>query len=144
MDAFGTENTTEHKFFRIVFLYAGFAFISSLIREAVKDMEDREGDEKYGCRTMPIVWGMNATKIYVAVWLAALIAILVMVQIYVLQFRWWWPALYSVILIIVPLLYIFIKLFKANSTRDFHLLSRWIKLVMLTGILSMIFFYYYL
>jgi 4-hydroxybenzoate polyprenyltransferase len=67
-----------------------------------------------------------------------------MVQIYVLQFRWWWPALYSVILIIVPLLYIFIKLFKANSTRDFHLLSRWIKLVMLTGILSMIFFYYYL
>ncbi|HVT86481.1 MAG TPA: geranylgeranylglycerol-phosphate geranylgeranyltransferase [Chitinophagaceae bacterium] len=144
MDAFGTENTTEHKFFRITFLYAGFAFISSLIREAVKDMEDLEGDEKYRCRTMPIVWGMNATKIYVAVWLAALIAILVMVQIYVLQFRWWWPALYSVVLIILPLIYIFTKLFKANSSRDFHLLSRWIKLVMLTGILSMIFFYFYL
>lgn len=143
MDAFGTTNSTEHKFLRFTFLYAGFAFISSLIREAIKDMEDREGDEKYGCRTMPIVWGMNATKIYVAVWLVVLIAILAMVQIYVLQFSWWWWALYNVVLIIFPLVYIFFKLFRANSSRDFHLLSRWSKIVMLTGILSMLFFYFH-
>ena len=36
------------KFFRVSFLYAGFAFISSLIREAIKDMEDMEGDARYG------------------------------------------------------------------------------------------------
>lgn len=144
MDALGTGNARDHKLFRIAFLYAGFAFISSLIREAVKDMEDRSGDEKYGCRTMPIVWGMNATKIYVAVWLTILIIVLVMVQVYVLQFRWWLPALYSMALIILPLVYIFLKLFSANTSQDFHALSRWIKLVMLTGILSMIFFYFYL
>ncbi|MBS1918758.1 MAG: geranylgeranylglycerol-phosphate geranylgeranyltransferase [Bacteroidetes bacterium] len=143
-DAFGTGNVTEHKFFRIAFLYAGFAFISSLIREAIKDMEDREGDEKYGCRTMPIVWGINATKIYVAVWMSSLIAVLIMVQVYVLQFRWWWPAGYNIVMVILPLLYSFIKLFRANSVHNFHILSRWIKLVMLTGILSMAFFYFYL
>ena len=143
-DAFGTENMAEHKFFRLAFLYAGFAFISSLIREAIKDMEDREGDEKYGCRTMPIVWGVNATKVYVAVWLIALIAILVLVQVYVLQFRWWWPVAYSIALIIFPLVYIFIRLFRASSTKHFHNLSTLTKFAMLTGILSMIFFYFYL
>lgn len=45
------------KIIRIGILYAAFAFISSLIREAIKDIEDMEGDERYGCRTMPIVWG---------------------------------------------------------------------------------------
>ena len=143
-DAIGNDDIAEHKFFRIAFLYAGFAFISTLVREAIKDMEDREGDEKYGCRTMPIAWGMNASKVYVAVWLIALIAILVLVQVYVLQFRWWWPVMYSIILIILPLVYIFYKLFKANSSKDFYRLSNWTKLVMLTGIISMIFFYFYL
>jgi 4-hydroxybenzoate polyprenyltransferase len=35
-----------------------FAFILTLVREALKDMEDIEGDEKFGCKTPPIVWGL--------------------------------------------------------------------------------------
>ena len=143
-DAFGLGNSTHDKFFRLAFLYAGFAFISSLVREAIKDMEDIEGDARYGCRTMPIVWGVNAAKVYTAVWLIVLIALLVVVQVYVLQFKWWLPVIYSVLLIILPLLYIFIKLFKAKSAADFHKLSSLTKTVMLAGILSMVFFYFYL
>lgn len=143
-DAIGLGEESHQKFFRLAFLYAGFAFISSLIREAIKDMEDMEGDAKYGCRTMPIVWGVNATKVYVAVWLIVLITILIIVQVYVLQFRWWLPVVYSIVLIILPLGYIFYGLFKARTTAQFHQLSNWTKLVMLTGILSMVFFYFYL
>lgn len=143
-DAFGLGSNTHDKFFRLAFLYAGFAFISSLIREAIKDMEDIEGDARYGCRTMPIVWGVNATKVYTAVWLIVLIALLIVVQVYVLQFKWWLPVIYSIALIIVPLLIIFYKLFKARSAKDFHQLSAWTKGVMLAGILSMVFFYFYL
>src|SRR5262249_18296488 len=116
----------------------------SLVREAIKDMEDMEGDAKYGCRTMPIVWGVNVTKVYVAVWLIVLLAILVIVQVYVLQFRWWLPVAYSVLLIMMHLGFIFFKLFKASTAKDFHVLSNWTKLVMLTGVLSMIFFCFYL
>ncbi len=143
-DAFGMGSDTHYKFFRIAFLYAGFAFITSLVREAIKDMEDLPGDVRYGCRTMPVVWGVHATKVYVAVWLIVLLAMLVLVQVYVLQFRWWLPVAYSFILIILPLLYIFYKLFKATTVRHFHELSTWIKGVMLTGMLSMIFFYFHL
>ena len=143
-DAVGMGEGAHYKFFRLAFLYAGFAFIATLIREAIKDIEDMPGDLKYGCRTMPIVWGVNAAKIYIAVWLIVLIAILIVVQVYVLQFRWWLPVLYSIALIIAPLVFIFSKLFRAVTTADFHQLSNWIKLVMLTGILSMLFFYFYL
>jgi 4-hydroxybenzoate polyprenyltransferase len=143
-DAFGLGQGVHYKLFRIAFLYAGFAFISSLIREAIKDVEDMPGDEKYGCKTMPIVWGVNVTKVYVAVWLVVLLAMLIIIQVYVLQFRWWIPVIYGFVLVIFPLLYIFYKLFHAKTVQQFHQLSSWIKLVMLTGILSMVFFYFYL
>lgn len=143
-DAVGMGDSSHQKFFRLAILYTGFAFISSLIREAIKDMEDLEGDAKYGCRTMPVVWGINATKVYVAVWLIVLVATLVLVQVYVLQFKWWLPVIYSILLIILPLLYILYKLFHATTDAHFHRLSNLTKLVMLTGILSMIFFYFYL
>jgi len=143
-DAFATGFHGQTKFFRFAFLYAGFAFMITLIREAIKDIEDMPGDEKYGCHTMPIVWGVNATKVYIAVWMIILIAILMVIQVYVLQFRWWWAVVYCILLIILPLLYVFSKLFKASSIQDYHKLSTLTKLVMLTGILSMIFFYFYL
>jgi 4-hydroxybenzoate polyprenyltransferase len=126
--------------FRFAFLYAGFAFIISLIREVVKDIEDMPGDAKYGCHTMPIVWGVHVAKVFISTWFVVLIASLGIIQFYVLQFRWWWSALYCFVMIILPLLYTFRKLFVARTTQDFHKLSSLIKLVMLTGILSMILF----
>jgi 4-hydroxybenzoate polyprenyltransferase len=124
---------------KLSFVYGGFAFIISLIREVVKDMEDVEGDRRYGCRTMPIVWGLNVSKTFTAVWLIVLVAAIGIIQAYVLRLGWWWSCIYSVVLIIIPLVFIFRKLFRAQSPGDFHKLSSMIKLVMLTGILSIIF-----
>ena len=143
-DAFGGDSHTQHRFFRLAFLYAGFAFIISLVREAIKDMEDMPGDSKYGCRTMPIVWGVNAAKVYTAVWIIILVALLVIIQVYILQFRWWWTVVYSFLLIIAPLVYTLVKLRKSNTSEAYHRLSNLTKFVMFTGILSMIFFYFYL
>ncbi|MEO8173483.1 MAG: geranylgeranylglycerol-phosphate geranylgeranyltransferase [Sediminibacterium sp.] len=134
----------EVRFFRYTVLYASFAFIISLIREVIKDMEDIEGDRKYGCRTMPILWGVNASKVFVAVWIIVLIATVVIVQFYVLPFGWWHSALYCMLFVVAPLVWIFRKLFKAQSSEDFHKLSTVVKLVMFTGILSMLFFRFYL
>lgn len=141
--AFALANENQTKFFKISFLYAGFAFIITLIREAIKDIEDMPGDARYDCKTMPIVWGINTSRVYIAVWLIILITILIVVQVYILQFRWWWAIIYCILSIIVPLVYIFLKLFKAETTKDYHKLSSNTKFVMLTGILSMIFFYFY-
>lgn len=130
------------KLSRLTLLYAAFAFIISLIREVVKDMEDIEGDRRYGCKTMPIVMGLNSTKVFVFVWLVVLIVSLIIVQVYVLQFGWWFwiSAVYCLITVIIPLVQIFAKLIKAQSAQDFHQLSSKIKWVMMAGILSMLFF----
>jgi 4-hydroxybenzoate polyprenyltransferase len=137
------EKITVARLSRIGVLYAAFAFVLSLIREAIKDMEDLEGDRKDGCRTMPIVWGVNASKVFTAVWLVVIITTLIVTQVYVIQFGWWWSALYILLMVVVPLLYIFRHLFLAARSEDFHRLSRQVKIVMLTGILSMVFFLWY-
>jgi len=40
------------------FFYILFAFISTLYREVIKDIEDVEGDKKNGCKTLPVfsIW----------------------------------------------------------------------------------------
>ncbi len=131
------------KLFKLAILYAGFAFIISLIREVVKDMEDMEGDARYNCRTMPIAWGIPVSKVFTGVWLVVLVGILCIVQFYVLQLGWWVSAVYCFALIVIPLLWLLYKLYKAQVTADYRLLSAVIKAVMLTGILSMMFFYFY-
>jgi len=125
---------------KVSFIYAGFAFIISLIREVIKDMEDMQGDAKYGCTTMPIVWGLQVSNVFAAVWLVVIIAGIAFVQFYVIQLGWWLSAIYSLLTIIIPLTWVLRKLYMAQSPKDFHQLSNAVKLVMFTGILSMIFF----
>ena len=126
------------RIYKFAVLYAGFAFIISLIREVVKDIEDMTGDARYNCQTMPIVWGLPTTKVFVGVWLVVLIAALVILQLYILQIGWWVGALYTLVLVISPLLWILKIFYKAKNTADFHYISNLIKLVMLTGICSIL------
>jgi 4-hydroxybenzoate polyprenyltransferase len=142
-DAIMGNSPATIKFFRVSFLYAGFAFISSLIREAIKDIEDMEGDARYGCKTLPIVAGVRAAKIYIGIWTVVLLAALIILQLYVLQFQWWYAIVYSILLVIAPLGYLFYTLRRATTAKDFSRLSRLSKFIMLTGIVSMIFFRIY-
>ena len=92
---------------------------------------------------MPIVWGIPATKVFTAVWLIVAVAALVIIQVYALYLGWWWSAAYCFVTIIIPLLWILKKLYQAQVAKDYHQLSTAIKLVMLAGILSMVFFKIY-
>lgn len=142
---------TEHRddiqvysrIYKYAVLYSGFAFIISLIREVVKDMEDIEGDRRYGCKTMPIVWGIPATRLFVSVWVIVLLGSLIIIQIYALQLKWWWSVLYSLLLLIFPLIKLLRQLGRSGLSKDFHQLSSLLKWIMLSGILSMLFFKWY-
>ena len=137
-------DTANFRFAKLMMLYSIFAFILTLVREALKDMEDVDGDEKFGCKTLPIVWGLKPTKIYVSVWLVVVIACLAIIQLYIIPFGWWYSILYCVIFIIVPLSIVLYKLNKSFTSSDFHALSTYIKFAMFAGILSMLFFYFLL
>ena len=130
--------------FKFAVLYAGFAFVISLIREVVKDIEDMEGDAKYNCKTMPIVWGVPSSKVFAGVWLIVLIGALIILQLYAFQLGWWITGFYCFLMVLLPLVWILRKLYTAQNTGQYHQLSRLIKLVMLSGILSILFFKWYL
>jgi len=130
--------------YKFAALYAGFAFIISLIREVTKDLEDMEGDARYGCRTMPLAWGVPASKVFVGVWLVVLVSAIVLIQFYVLHSGWWWSAAYSVLFLVVPLIHIFRKVYSAQTSQQYHAVSSNIKWVMLLGILSMLIIRMYL
>ena len=135
--------TAMNRIFKFAVLYGGFAFIISLVREVVKDIEDIEGDAKYNCKTMPIVWGIPASKVFAGVWLVVLIGALSIMQFYAFQVGWRLTALYCLLLVILPLMWLLRKLYTAQNTPQYHKVSSSIKLVMLSGILSMIFFRLY-
>jgi 4-hydroxybenzoate polyprenyltransferase len=125
--------------FKFAIVYSSFAFLLSLIREVIKDIEDMDGDAKYGCRTMPIVWGVNVAKVFAGTLIVVLLAALVILQFYVLQRAWFPLTLYGVLLVDLPMVYILRKLYAAQTRTDYHRLSNTIKLVMLAGIVSIIF-----
>ena len=135
--------TAMNRIFKFAVLYGGFAFIISLVREVIKDIEDIEGDAKYNCKTMPIVWGIPSSKVFAGVWLVVLIGALSIMQLYAFQLGWRLTALYCLLLVILPLVWILRKLYTAQNTPQYHKVSSTIKLVMLSGIVSIIFFRLY-
>ena len=115
--------------------YACFAFFISFIREIIKDMEDVKGDEEYGCKTLPIVWGIRKTKtvIYaISVACIALISFMLVNGNSTLQ-------LYFLLLPAPLFIWLLVKLTKADTAAHFLSLSHFCKLIMLIGVISMVF-----
>jgi 4-hydroxybenzoate polyprenyltransferase len=124
--------------FKYAVVYGGFAFIISLIREVIKDIEDMDGDARDGCRTMPIVWGVNVAKVFTATWLVVLISALAVIQFYFLPRAQWIMIAYGILFIDGPLVWMLRKLYYAQTKADYHRLSAVVKAIMLAGILSMV------
>lgn len=116
-----------------LWLYAVFAFVMTLVREVVKDMEDVRGDQAYGCRTLPIRWGIATTKIYAGALVITLMAAVVLVHFTLLPL----PVIYFLALILLPLGVFSFNLIKADTVREFHQLSQWSKYILVLGVLSM-------
>jgi 4-hydroxybenzoate polyprenyltransferase len=128
-----------NRLYKFTMLYAGFAFIITLIREVVKDIEDMHGDVQFGCKTMPIVWGIPASKVFAAVWIIVCSGALTVIQLYAWQNGFRFSVAYVVLLIIAPLLLMIKNLYHSETAADYHKISNQLKLIMLAGILSILF-----
>ena len=127
--------------YKLTLVYAGFAFIVSLIREVVKDMEDMEGDRRFGCKTMPITWGIPSTKVFVAVWIFVLLGLFAAIAFYAILNAWSWYFYALSFAMIIQFYFILKKLYHGQQPADFAKISHELKLIMLLGILSMSFYF---
>lgn len=135
MDA--TNKAVQTTFLNIIRDYAVFAFMINLIRELVKDVEDIDGDYKAGMQTLPIVIGRERTnKIVFILSLIPVFSVIYYVITYF--FKQQLVVGYFLVLVIAPLIYISIKLFSAEQKTQYKHISLVLKLVMLTGILSLL------
>lgn len=128
---------------RYVLVYTAFALLLSLIREIVKDMEDIEGDEAQGCRTIPVVIGIKNSRILVSFLCVSLISFVT----YVIYVNFYVNSVFSfgnlLTLALLPFVILFFLILQTKDKRSFRVLSGYIKFLMLFGILSMIPFYYF-
>ncbi|WP_353718170.1 geranylgeranylglycerol-phosphate geranylgeranyltransferase [Dyadobacter sp. 676] len=118
----------------LVFIYAVFSFFISLIREVVKDMEDIRGDEAHGCRTLPIVWGIRRTKTFLySVTVIFVLTLFVMAR--ALQNN---LLTLLFLLLLIPIALLLLRLYQADTRRDFREISSLCKIIMLLGLITMI------
>ena len=128
----------------LVMAYTVFAFLMTLIREIVKDMQDVKGDGRQHCRTIPIIWGMNVAQIIVIALSFITVMMIWNTASYFsgLGFKTTYYMLYAsgvltFMVIVNNLMSLTDK--SLRTERQFRLQSMWLKISMLIGVLSMFF-----
>ncbi len=122
-------------FFVIIAWITGFsyyAFITTLLREIIKDMEDFEGDYQIGRNSLPIIVGIFYTKIIVVLLILFTIFSIGFCYFQYLKndFSFW----YFIIALLFPLLILIYKIIQAKNKNDFRMASAIAKIIMLLGL----------
>ncbi|MBE0660850.1 MAG: geranylgeranylglycerol-phosphate geranylgeranyltransferase [Bacteroidales bacterium] len=121
----------------VVGFYAAFAFLVSLVREIVKDIEDIEGDTAAGCKTIPVRSGIGGAK-NIALALSLFTMLVLAAGQYLLLQQGlkiiFWYYLIPVQLLMINLL---LQINKAVQPPDFRAPGKLAKIIMVAGILGM-------
>jgi 4-hydroxybenzoate polyprenyltransferase len=117
----------------LIYTYAMFAFSITLIRQIIKDMEDLEGDQKFGLQTLPIYWGIRRTKRFLYLLIGGFVSVIYF-QLNQLQL----PVLNVYFALLTPSMVHYIYwLTRADTKKAYHRLSNYTKLILISGVLSM-------
>ena len=126
-------NTNLMYIFYWVVGFSVFAFLTNLIREIVKDVEDFEGDKVYGRNSIPVVLGVKNSKIIINA-----LVIITLVLLFYVYFRFLGDPItliYFSLFLFLPFLFLSFKTMKAENKSDYHLIGNGLKIIMLAGII---------
>lgn len=127
----------RHEAHSVVWPYALAAFLLTMVREIVKDVEDMRGDAQHGCRTLPLVVGVARTKWVAGFFLGCLALLTTGATARLLLSGHWLLGAWLLLLVLLPLAQLARLLLRADRRRHFGNLSAWCKGIMLAGVLSM-------
>lgn len=119
-----------------------FAFQITLIREITKDIEDIRGDLQFHLKTLPIQVGIRNTKkillfLYICFWVSCYMPILVH---YYEEQKWLTTyGIISIFIVQIPLFWVLRKMLKSAKPDDFSIQSKYLKYIMLSGIMTLFF-----
>lgn len=121
--------------------YGGFAVLTNLAREIVKDIEDKKGDEEFNINTLAVAFGETTAKIAAVAALVLLLGLLWFFMRGFIQQQAVKEFGYLAVAVIVPILISIFWLIVAKRSEQYLYISRLLKLVMLLGVLSIPAFY---
>ncbi|MBU6343048.1 MAG: geranylgeranylglycerol-phosphate geranylgeranyltransferase [Bacteroidetes bacterium] len=123
----------------LVWLYAIFAFITNLLREQVKDLEDFTGDAACGCNTLAVMRGVRFAKIP-----AAFTGLCVSILVVILLFFWvqtdapMVQVIAGFVFLLLPALAATGMVFWAKTSNAFTTASLFVKIVMFAGLFLLV------
>lgn len=119
--------------------YIFFSFLTTLIREIIKDIEDINGDLKINAKTLPIVIGRKrANRVALGFSVLLLLFLIVLIRTFLIEEPIFLG--YSILFLLIPIGYFIYKLYDAKTKKHYSYLSKLMKLIMCFGILSMLLF----
>lgn len=119
-------------------IYTCFAFVLTWMREVVKDMEDHIGDAAEGCVTLPIRWGLLPAARFVQV-----LSLLAIIPLLIASWKvTGWLSVYTFFGITIPLVLWTLILPRQATTAHYHRMSRWLKIIMVSGVGSLLIYFY--
>ncbi len=121
--------------------YGGFAFLTNLAREIVKDIEDKEGDGEHSINTIAVQFGETAAKITTAIVLVLLLAALAFFMRGFIAAGAVKEFVYLSVAVVVPVIAAIVLLVPAKEKKQYTRISLLLKVIMLLGILSIPAFY---
>ncbi len=113
-------------------LYSTFAFLTTLIREIIKDIEDKDGDSKSGVSTIASFFSVKTLKIILNVLNLIIFSILV-ISYFILENSLISSIYLSTFLFFFPP-YISYKLYYAVKKEDYSYISLMLKIYMMIGV----------
>ena len=125
-----------HKLYITTIGFVIFSFLSNLIREIVKDIEDMEGDKNDGYKTLPIVISVKSTK-YILISIQLILAFCILFWLYIMMISFTIKYFLAVFLV-APLFFIIYATAMASNTTHFASLSNKIKYYFGVGLIAFI------
>ena len=139
---------------RIILYYTAFSFITTFIREMIKDLEDMKGDKQINAKTLAIIYGIKKTK-----WI--LLSLTTLTSFGIAYFQYFQYSILSsefeyeisiwginkitifyTFFLQILLLFLGFKIYHSQVKEEFHFISQLCKFIMIVGILSMPLFTY--
>lgn len=122
--------------------FALFSFLCTWIREIIKDMEDEKGDREMECRTMPIKWGIEKTKLFIYGLIIITVSGLFLANEFLISFDSSLTLRYIIFGQVLPFAVLCYLIFVGKTPTEFHQASTLTKFIMLSGVLYSFIFYY--
>ena len=133
-------NILQYFFLSIaIFYYMFFAFLTTMIREIIKDIEDINGDYMVKLKTLPILIGKTrARNISIFLSIVLLLFLFLVSSNYFISNKYFLGIIMLMLSTVV--VYFIFKSWTATTKKQFQYLSNLMKLIMFIGILSMALF----